>query len=29
MKIGMNSGTFPATMTPAEKVEATARVGAT
>ncbi len=29
MKIGMNSGTFPATMTPTEKVEATARVGAT
>lgn len=29
MKIGMNSGTFPATMTPAQKVEATARVGAT
>ncbi|MBX3010332.1 MAG: TIM barrel protein [Caldilineaceae bacterium] len=29
MKIGMNSGTFPATMNPAQKVEATARVGAT
>ncbi len=29
MKIGMNSGTFPATMTPDQKVEATARVGAT
>lgn len=29
MKIGMNSGTFPATQSPAEKVEATARVGAT
>jgi len=29
MKIGMNSGTFPATMTPSQKVEATARVGAT
>ena len=28
MKIGMNSGTFPATMNPAQKVEATARVGA-
>jgi len=29
MKIGMNSGTFPATLTPFQKVEATARVGAT
>jgi len=29
MKIGMNSGTFPATMTPDQKIEATARVGAT
>jgi sugar phosphate isomerase/epimerase len=29
MKIGMNSGTFPATLTPTQKVEATARVGAT
>ena len=29
MKIGMNSGTFPATMTPDQNVEATARVGAT
>jgi sugar phosphate isomerase/epimerase len=29
MNIGMNSGTFPATLTPAQKVEATARVGAT
>jgi len=29
MKIGMNSGTFPATLSPSEKVEATARVGAT
>lgn len=29
MKIGMNSGTFPATQSPAQKVEATARVGAT
>ena len=28
MKIGLNSGIFPATWTPAEKVEATARVGA-
>ncbi len=28
MKIGMNSGTFPANLTPAQKVEATARVGA-
>lgn len=29
MKIGMNSGTFPATLNPFQKVEATARVGAT
>lgn len=29
MKIGMNSGTFPAILNPAQKVEATARVGAT
>ncbi|MBX3051628.1 MAG: sugar phosphate isomerase/epimerase [Caldilineaceae bacterium] len=29
MQIGLNSGTFPATWNPAEKVEATARVGAT
>lgn len=29
MKIGMNSGTFPATLNPSQKVEATARVGAT
>ncbi|MEZ4728256.1 MAG: sugar phosphate isomerase/epimerase family protein [Caldilineaceae bacterium] len=29
MKIGMNSGTFPATMNPSQKVEATARAGAT
>jgi len=29
MKIGMNSGTFPATWNPFQKVEATARVGAT
>lgn len=29
MKIGMNSGTFPASMSPHQKVEATARVGAT
>lgn len=29
MKIGMNSGTFPASLTPFQKVEATARVGAT
>lgn len=29
MKIGMNSGIFPATWSPAQKVEATARVGAT
>ncbi|MCB0121696.1 MAG: sugar phosphate isomerase/epimerase, partial [Caldilineaceae bacterium] len=29
MKIGINSGTFPATMTPTQKVEATAHVGAT
>lgn len=28
MKIGMNSGTFPATLNPSQKVEATARVGA-
>ena len=28
MKIGLNSGIFPATYTPSEKVEATARVGA-
>lgn len=29
MKIGLNSGTFPATWNPSQKVEATARVGAT
>ncbi len=29
MKIGLNSGIFPATWSPAEKVAATARVGAT
>ena len=29
MKIGMNSGTFPASLNPAQKIEATARVGAT
>ena len=29
MKIGMNSGTFPATLNPFQKVEATARIGAT
>lgn len=29
MKIGMNSGTFPAALNPFQKVEATARVGAT
>src|SRR5688572_16665374 len=28
MKIGLNSGTFPVSMTPVQKVEATARVGA-
>lgn len=28
MKIGLNSGIFPATMSPSEKVEATARAGA-
>ena len=28
MKIGLNSGIFPATWSPAQKVEATARVGA-
>ncbi|MEZ4713176.1 MAG: sugar phosphate isomerase/epimerase family protein [Caldilineaceae bacterium] len=29
MKIGMNSGAFPASLNPSQKVEATARVGAT
>ena len=28
MQIGLNSGIFPATWSPSEKVEATARVGA-
>ncbi|MEZ4866825.1 MAG: sugar phosphate isomerase/epimerase family protein [Caldilineaceae bacterium] len=29
MELGLNSGTFPATMNPSQKVEATARVGGT